>query len=154
MFSKKGITPVIAIVLLLMLTVASAAGAYYWITSMQSGLQENAEGTIGSASMGGEYSITTLSGGIDCDSTSDEITVFVRNQGTLSIPSGTWYAFVKNTNGTETGTWDNTTLGSVSSSSVKKIIFDSSSSMASGTKYSVVISSPKATTVTVTCTAG
>ena len=37
--SKKGITAVVAIVLLLMMTIAAAALAYAWISQMQKGAQ-------------------------------------------------------------------------------------------------------------------
>jgi len=40
---RKGITPVIAIVLLLMMTVAAAGGAYAWLTQLQEQFQNQAE---------------------------------------------------------------------------------------------------------------
>ncbi len=40
---RNGITPVIAIVLLLMMTVAAAGGAYAWLTQLQEQFQKQAE---------------------------------------------------------------------------------------------------------------
>lgn len=41
--NHKGITPVIAIILLLMMTVAVAGGAYVWFTQLGEGFQQQAE---------------------------------------------------------------------------------------------------------------
>lgn len=43
---RKGITPVIAIVLLLMMTVAIAGVAYVWLTKVQEDIQKGTEGVI------------------------------------------------------------------------------------------------------------
>ena len=148
--SKKAITPVIAVVLLLMMTVSAAAGAYYWVSNMQSGLQETAESTVMSSGLGGGYEIAILSGGIDCDATNDEITVFIRNQGSKTIPNGTWYIFVKDSSNNAVGTWINITTGDISSSSITPIKFNSTSDMGTET-YTVQVSSPKGTTATTSC---
>lgn len=45
---SKGISPIIATVLLLMMTVAAAGGAYVWMTSLQTQIQKQVEDTAGS----------------------------------------------------------------------------------------------------------
>ncbi len=42
---NKGVTPIIATVLLLMMTVAAAGAAYLWMTNLQSLIQSEVEGT-------------------------------------------------------------------------------------------------------------
>lgn len=42
---RKGITPVVAIILLLLMTIAAAGAAYLWITKLQGILAESAQGS-------------------------------------------------------------------------------------------------------------
>jgi len=89
MLGKKGITPIIAVVLSLMMTVAAAGAAYFWMTTIQSRIQSQ----IGSQVVGGA---TTQYGALKIISTScinsspnDVINITIQNTGTQSISSGT-----------------------------------------------------------------
>ncbi len=151
--NKKGITPVIAIVLLLMMTVSSAAAAYYWMTTIQANLQQQAQGAISSTGLGGGYQITALSGGITCNATDDTIQVFITNTGANTIPSGRWYAFVKDSVGASIGTWENSSVPQLGSGNTMNINFTTSSGdLQTSTQYTVQINSPKGTTATTACT--
>ena len=152
--NKKGITPVIAIVLLLMMTVSSAAAAYYWMTTIQSNLQQQAQGSISSTGLGGGYQISALAGGITCEAgASGNITVYLTNTGSNNIDSGIWYAFVKDSVGAAVGTWNSaaTALNSGATSDIDFI--NGTSTMTASTQYTVQINSPKGTSATTSCTA-
>ncbi len=154
MLSKKGITPVIATVLLLMMTVSAAAGAYYWITTVQSSLQQDAQGAIASSGISGGFRISILSGGISCNGTSDEVTVYVKNAGTQTIPAGTWYSFLKNTQNIGVGTWSSSE-SAFNSGNTLTITFalDSGNGMSSGNTYTIQVSPSKGTSATTSCRA-
>ena len=68
--SKKGITPVIAIVLLLMMTVAAAGAAFVWITEISEKFREKT-----SQRLGKELKIKSIS----CED--NNIDVFISNTG-------------------------------------------------------------------------
>ena len=153
--NKKGITPVIAIVLLLMMTVSSAAAAYYWMTTIQSNLQQQAQGAISSTGLSGGYQISALSGGITCESgASGNIKAYVTNTGSNDISAGAWYAFVKTSTGTSQGTWSNSSwaLGA-GATGLLNMSKESGTDMSSSTQYTVQINSPKGTSATTSCTA-
>ncbi len=84
--SKKGITPIIAIILLLMMTVAVAGAAFFWLSRIQNQLQggvESYQGTI----------LTQVSSRVDVvdsdyvnASNSENLTIFLQNTGNTEIP--------------------------------------------------------------------
>ncbi len=59
---KKAITPVIAIILLIMLTIAVAATAWYWVNGLQSNLESSSSSGIDQVTQMGQvqYSIERL----------------------------------------------------------------------------------------------
>jgi len=81
---KKGITPIIAIILLLMMTVAVAGAAFFWLSRIQNQLQggvESYQGTI----------FTQMSSAVnvvdaDYDSGDANLTIFFQNTGNTKIP--------------------------------------------------------------------
>jgi flagellin-like protein len=154
--SSKGITPVIATILLLMMTVSAAAGAYYWITTVQSNLQQQAQGAVSSSGISGSYRVSILSGGVTCTASGNSITVYAKNSGADSIPAGTWYLFLKDTKGDNVGTWTNSTVvGVFSSGDTKSIDFalDSGSGMSVNNIYTMQMNPPKGTSATTSCKA-
>ena len=154
--SSKGITPVIATVLLLMMTVSAAAGAYYWITTVQGNLQEQAQGAIIASGVSGNYRVSILSGGTTCVGSTNDITLYVKNSGPSDIPAGNWYIFVKNTQGVGVGTWiNNSAVGVFNADSTTSIDFDLSGSggISSGNSYTLQLNAPKGASATGTCRA-
>lgn len=73
---RKGITPVVAIVLLLMLTVAIAGGVYAWVN----GFFGEQEGELNNQ-------VNTQLNFLDlyCDASSDEIDFFIKNAGSKEV---------------------------------------------------------------------
>jgi flagellin-like protein len=79
---KKGITPIIAIILLLMMTVAVAGAAFFWLSRIQNQLQGGVE----------SYQSTMLTqmaskvDVLDADLNGDNLTIFLQNTGNTKIP--------------------------------------------------------------------
>lgn len=73
---QKGITPVIAIVLLLMMTVALGGAVFAWFSQMQEDFQDRAEDQINT-----RVSVEDLI----CSSADDEIRVYIKNTGDESL---------------------------------------------------------------------
>ncbi|VVB74164.1 Uncharacterised protein [Candidatus Tiddalikarchaeum anstoanum] len=77
--NNKAITPVISTILLIMLVVAITGGAWYWMTSVQGNLQENAGSTIEQTSgmSATQFSIVSTI----CNATNNSVTVVLMNSG-------------------------------------------------------------------------
>ncbi|MEA3343241.1 MAG: archaellin/type IV pilin N-terminal domain-containing protein [archaeon] len=80
---RKGITPVIAIVLLLMMTVAAAGVAYLWIMELQSGMEDTANKGVEKQRKDALAAITIES--IWKDGTNSDIQLMIRNSGTYTF---------------------------------------------------------------------
>ncbi len=80
---RKGITPVIAIVLLLMMTVAAAGVAYLWIMNLQEGMEDTANRGIDKQQKDASAAITIES--IWKDGTNNDIQLMIRNSGTYTF---------------------------------------------------------------------
>lgn len=81
---QKGITPIIAIILLLMMTVAVAGAAFFWLSRIQNQLQggvESYQGTI-FTSMASAVNVVDA----DYDATHVNLTIFFQNTGNTKIP--------------------------------------------------------------------
>ncbi|MBU4300558.1 MAG: archaellin/type IV pilin N-terminal domain-containing protein [Nanoarchaeota archaeon] len=80
--AKKGITAVVAIVLLLMMTVAAAGLAYMWISQMQTGAQAQGTEQLGKITQTTQtaYSIETVN-----YQSATSMSYIIRNTGTLPI---------------------------------------------------------------------
>ncbi|MCW1296883.1 MAG: hypothetical protein OH319_04350 [Candidatus Parvarchaeota archaeon] len=85
--NKKGITPVIATILLLLMTVAAAGTAYFWMVSVQSKIQTGVSTGIEQQLTQAQYQIKTV--GVTCNATSGIYSVSVMNIGPNDIPTGT-----------------------------------------------------------------
>lgn len=77
---KKGITPVIAVVLLLMITIAMVGFAYVWFTRLMST-------TTGAVSNQSEQQIAQMGQTIRIDN-AKSTQILLRNSGTQTIPAG------------------------------------------------------------------
>ena len=83
---KKGITPIIAIILLLMMTVAVAGAAFFWLSRIQNQLQGGVESFQGTV-------LTQMASKVDVvdadwmNASGDEnLTIFLQNTGNTEIP--------------------------------------------------------------------
>ncbi len=116
MMNKRGITPIIAIVLLLMITVAVAGSVNFWLGSVQKSTQTGVEESTGAIASQTQNRIdvrfkqceTTESGG------ENKITVQVLNVGTKSIRGGIVSVTVKDDNGNDLAYIENNTVNSFS----------------------------------------
>ncbi len=84
MMNSKGITPIIAIILLLMMTVAVAGAAFFWLSRIQNQLQggvESYQGTI-FTSMASRVDVIA----VDFDADDNNLTIIFQNTGNTKIP--------------------------------------------------------------------
>ena len=130
----KGITPIIAIVLLLLMTVAAAGSAYLWFTSTQGRIQQQVSGRITSTGANIQFQIT----GLEC--TTSSVSFYARNQGD-AIENGTWILTVLDTTDAVVDTAENSSVGSISTGDVKKIVF-SVSGLTAGNTYTIRVNAP------------
>ncbi|MDD4352955.1 MAG: hypothetical protein PHN56_00705 [Candidatus Nanoarchaeia archaeon] len=82
--TNKTITPVISVILLIMLTIAVSATAWYWVNGLQANLESStAQGVESTTSMGNiQYNIVSLT----CNSSATgNITIQLRNNGLTDI---------------------------------------------------------------------
>ncbi|MBR9678701.1 MAG: hypothetical protein GON13_00350 [Nanoarchaeota archaeon] len=86
MLNKKGVTPIISIVLLLMITVAVAGTVSFWLGSVQEGAQSEIEDSTDIITSQTQQGISIQF--VTCDATNDLVTVVIRNSGTRPIESG------------------------------------------------------------------
>ena len=138
---KKTITPVISVILLIMLTIAVSATAWYWVNGLQANLESSsAQGIESTTQMGNiQYSIISLT----CNKSAN-ITIQLRNNG-LSDISVTEVFLIKllDNSGVEL---DSTikqlsvALGTSGTSSIGSIVFDADTefpAIVNGTRYQI-----------------
>ena len=85
MATKRGITPIIAIILLLMMTVAIGGAMFYWLTRIQGQTQGGVESFEGRLF----ENIASHVNVVDADytnSTNENLTIFFQNTGNKKIP--------------------------------------------------------------------
>lgn len=88
----KGVSAVIAIILILMITVALAAMSYVWFTNVFQSLTGSASGTVNET---GKLLATTISIDSSAYISGSDIKVSVRNSGTTSIPADTLGFYIR-----------------------------------------------------------
>ena len=84
MISKKGITPIVAIILLLMMTVAAAGTSFYWLIKIQSQMQGGTEQYQENVFDRLASTVNWLDA--DYNATSEVLTIYLQNVGTTDIP--------------------------------------------------------------------
>ena len=80
---ERVITPIIAVVLLIMMTVAAAGAAYVWVVALQKKMQQSSTQQSSIFTTGLVKFVSA-----NCNSTSSNITIIIRNVGKSQIPSG------------------------------------------------------------------
>jgi flagellin-like protein len=96
MIGKKGITPIVAIILLLMMTVAAAGTSFYWLIKIQSQMQGGTEQYQENVFDRLASTVNWLDA--DYNSTAETLTIYLQNVGTTDIaldnsttdPTTTW----------------------------------------------------------------
>jgi len=81
---KKGITPIIAIILLLMMTVAVAGAAFFWLSRIQNQLQGGVESFQGTMMTQIASKVDVIDA--DYSDTPGNLTIFFQNTGNTKIP--------------------------------------------------------------------
>ena len=84
--SKKGITPIIAIILLLMMTVAVAGAAFFWLSRIQNQLQGGVESFQGTILTQVASSVDVVDVGYINASGDQNMTIYLQNTGNTEIP--------------------------------------------------------------------
>ncbi len=98
--NKKGISPIIAIILLLMMTVAVAGAAFFWLSRIQNQLQGGVESFQGTIFTQVSSAVDVISANCEGSSTDpcQNLTVILQNTGNTEIP-------LKDTGEFPTTTW-------------------------------------------------
>ncbi|MFO7872650.1 MAG: archaellin/type IV pilin N-terminal domain-containing protein [Candidatus Undinarchaeales archaeon] len=93
-FNRKGITPIISVVLLLMMTIAIAGLAYTWLQRMEASIQSSTENTTEELMTGFKAQLSIDGYKAKCYSgTSDvEMSFYIRNSGTKRVKNLRLYA--------------------------------------------------------------
>jgi len=84
--TKKGITPIIAIILLLMMTVAVAGAAFFWLSRIQNQLQGGVESFQGTVLTQVAYKVDVVDADWVNASGDENLTIFLQNTGNTEIP--------------------------------------------------------------------
>jgi flagellin-like protein len=80
----KGMTPIVAIILLLMMTVAAAGTSFYWLIKIQSEMQGGTEQYQENVFERLASTVNWLDA--DYNSTEENLTIYLQNVGTTDIP--------------------------------------------------------------------
>lgn len=168
--SKKGITPIIATVILLMMTVAAAGAAYLWMTNLQGLIQTEVEGTATFVTSQSALQFDVVHRrciAYSSPSTPNIIEAVLLNSGTKDIDSGTVGITIRDEEGNDLAFQSNDTmmedyLNSVGHSSFGidtylSLIWDVSEwtaflQITEGTDYILYLSLPGGVSGTTKCT--
>lgn len=112
--SQKGITPIIAIILLLMMTVAVAGAAFFWLSRIQNQLQGGVESYQGTMMT----QISSKVDVVDAAFSNNNLTIFFQNTGNTKIPvtasssppTTTWYLKDSNQAARCSSNWNGTVV--------------------------------------------
>jgi flagellin-like protein len=155
MLNKKGITPIIAIVLLLMITVAVAGTVSFWLTSVQRGAQSEIEDATGIITEQTQQTITIEFR--TCDATNDEVIAVIRNGGTRRIDSGEAVLVVKNEDGSQDLAHSTYSMSSIDRDLTEEATWDSFTpgtfDITADTVYQLVVTVPGGANDEITCLA-
>jgi len=143
--NKRGITPIIAIVLLLMMTVAIAGAANFWLGSVQSSTQSEIGKSIEKQAETAQVMFEIPY--IRCDAVNDTVTVNILNTGTSTISDGPTGVTLKDKDGMDLGFAQEST--SIPSTGIPKDSFQEITwnmtgivNITSGVEYGVKVTVP------------
>ena len=143
---RKGITPIIAIVLLLMMTVAAFGMTFVWVQKTQGEIQDGVSDEV--TNMMGKNAAQFSIESVYNDSTGGLIAVIIRNSGTYSFSDGSQFKIY--VDGLPT-THDNP-AGSLAPGASQTYITTKSWDDIGGTNtHEIKVVSPQSTLATTTC---
>jgi len=149
--SRKAITPIISIILLLLMTVVASAGVYFWMNSVQTDLQSSVEGNIVDSFNDKNTQFTIVS--TSCNSTADTIKVILMNTGSVDIPSGSLILSVSNSNGAILESIINSSFAGLSQSTSSQYTFTlTTADLIVSTLYTIKITEPSGKSMSDSCT--
>jgi len=151
---RKAITPILSTILLVMLVVAVSAGAWYWITNVQTNLQQGVGSSIEDQTNLGSYQFVIV--GVICDSANDLVTLSVTNPGNTAIPSTeSWTLIVSHLNGTtiDINNTFSSAIGELAAKNATSIEIYGINAIVSGLDYGIKATIGSGTSSTTTCTA-
>jgi flagellin-like protein len=136
--SRKAVSPLIATLLLILISIAAASLIYVFVTSYISG----------SAGQRPTAQSQIVIEAASLNATNANVTVYVRNVGQQEIPSGNWSIYLYDLNGNMVGynvTYTASSLGPGSLLQIKNAIVSNTTTIASGSYYDVKVVSPVGT---------
>lgn len=150
-YNRKGITPIIAVILLLLMTVVASTAAYFWMVNVQSNIQETVEGNIQDSFTSDLTQFTIVSS--SCKAASNNVSVVVLNVGSVDIDSGDLVLTLRSLSGSTLDTIIDTTFTGISASSSEELEYESDYDIQSGTNYAVKVTMPGGTSMSDSCLA-
>lgn len=148
---KKAITPIIAVILLLMMTVVASSAAYFWMTSIQSSIQESVQTNLENSFAQDLTSFTLVS--TLCESTPDNVTVILMNTGNVDINSGDLVITLSNSGGSTLNTIIDDDFNGIIASETTSLEYESTYDIQPSTTYTVRVTIPGGSSMSDTCLA-
>ncbi|MDD5417499.1 MAG: hypothetical protein PHW96_01250 [Candidatus Nanoarchaeia archaeon] len=149
-FSKKGVTPIVSIILMLMITIALAGTAFIWISSLSERGRGGAEGDITDLERqtGSRFSVLKA----ECNSTSEGVELTFFNDGNSRILAGNAVIVIKR-GGEVLDSVIETSWPELSVSALYQYNFTTAANLEHGRTYSMEITLPGSVAGSSFCTA-
>lgn len=146
---KKAITPVIAIVLLIMIVVSAAGVSYFWLSDLQSSTQSSIQSSISGTLSGSLTTINIISA--QCTN-AGAFSVTMQNTRSSIINNGTVSMTINDDNGSTVDVVFSSLGGDLNANSIRALDFNSSETYTSGENYALTLTMPSGNQQTTTCT--
>lgn len=150
LYNKKSITPIVAMIMLLLMTVTAAGATYFWMTNVQTRIQEDVQSSILSGIVGEMTSFTIVSS--SCDESTDQIIVVLLNIGSQDIDAGSMIVSLTSSAGISLDSVIDNTFTGINAGIAESFTINMVYNIADGTNYGVKVTVPGGTSMTDTCT--
>ena len=150
MLYKKSITPIVAMIILLLMTVTAAGATYYWMTNVQTRIQEDVQSSVLEGFTSELTTFTIVSS--TCDASNDDITVVLLNTGTRDIDSGSMIVSLTSNAGVTLDSVIKGDFSGLASGVASEFTVSSAYNIVSGTSYGIKVTVPGGTSMTDSCT--
>lgn len=150
-YNRKGITPIIAVILLLLMTVVASTAAYFWMVNVQTNIQQNVESSIQGSFTSDLTQFTIVSS--TCEATPDNITVVLLNAGSVDIDAGDLVVTLSSLSGSTLDTVIDTGFTGLLESSSAQLEYESNYDIVTGTTYAVKVTVPGGKSMSDSCLA-
>jgi flagellin-like protein len=148
---KSGITPIVSIILLLLMTVTASTAAYFWMINIQSNIQENVESNLEQSFAGELTSFTMVSS--TCNATSENVSVVLLNTGSVDIDAGDLVLSLSSLAGSTLDTVIDTGFSGLDAATSTQLEYTSSYDIQADTTYAVKVTIPGGSSMSDSCTA-